>query len=812
MEEKEYLRYAGEFVSVGGVVWRVELHQKAYYEFSVVGELEFPADSPLSIEWGRTDKEVPVQGATATLKVISPDDRTYSDLYTIEPGRVRMRVFKNGVSYWTGSLDPEFYEEPYESAFGYEVGLTFSDFGILDRIDYRHTGVMSVRNIVMECMALMGIAQEPDISLASSEVDAGDAGYDSVVYGLSVRSENFYDEDGEPSSWREVLEGVLQPLALRIVQRSGKVFVYDLNGLYTKGEGEEIMWDGDSQTLGTDKVANKVKITFSPYSDARLLSGEMEYGGKYEAGKINTSPLPQYPDDPGVPPGYGGLPDGEYGIYYSFFANCQPNQVIFGENAADFTIFTHHKAESLRSIGPGCRYFHIEPVTGSEESEGVAYKFFTRDVTQESGVSYDTMPWNADRCVSMQDGAITEGGHEVLTSERVFIPATDPGDQWKFLLRLTQEVLIDTRYNPFSGEDEWNYNENDDRYVQKCDYVFIPAKVTLRDGEGNALYHYRNLGIASGTPGRYGEEAGGDVLFAVVSQESTFGEWVEGEDPGGDCWLEYYDPETLKYEGFHGWCANRQCFGRRNTKDTVYVSRSFKNMEDGQYIPMPPVSGFLEVQVLSGFRMYRYGTDAGVSEDGFSMQLGLVQFCHPVNFGGVMSLKREDYAIVRWILYKAPSVTVVRNDVAMSEAELDDIEYSGYINRQAADDIELDTICGTSEARSPATRGSYLNSYTGYPLGEIRRAGISGPPERLLIGTLCSQYDTRRTTLSGEAVADTGAGLRWYSDRNQPDDVRLMMMEDVQDLITDCSDIEVCEFRPDEYEAESEEDKEEGHE
>lgn len=58
----------------------------------------------------------------------------------------------------------------------------------------------------------------------------------------------------------EVLKGILQPLALRIVQRSGKVYVYDLNGLYSKGKQTAIVWDGASQTMGVDVVYNNAKL------------------------------------------------------------------------------------------------------------------------------------------------------------------------------------------------------------------------------------------------------------------------------------------------------------------------------------------------------------------------------------------------------------------------------------------------------------------------------------------------------------------------------------------------------------------------
>ena len=95
-----YTRYRGSFLGINGVVWTVAILQ-----------------------------EDAVCGSVATLTVVSPEDRTYEDLYSVEPGMIRMDVYKDDVLYWSGCLDPEFYEEPYSREKNYDVKFTFSDFG-----------------------------------------------------------------------------------------------------------------------------------------------------------------------------------------------------------------------------------------------------------------------------------------------------------------------------------------------------------------------------------------------------------------------------------------------------------------------------------------------------------------------------------------------------------------------------------------------------------------------------------------------------------------------------------------------------------
>ena len=124
-----YKRYQGEFLSRNGVTWRCEILQDAPAPFNEIGELTFPADHPLVIDWSNKAKHETVCGSTATLRIESPGDRTYISLYTIKAGAVRLNVYRNNELYWTGALDTEFYEEPYSRASMYDVELTFDSAG-----------------------------------------------------------------------------------------------------------------------------------------------------------------------------------------------------------------------------------------------------------------------------------------------------------------------------------------------------------------------------------------------------------------------------------------------------------------------------------------------------------------------------------------------------------------------------------------------------------------------------------------------------------------------------------------------------------
>lgn len=751
----KYLRYTGSFLSRANVVWRVDIMQEADEEFTSVGQLEFPADEPLVIEWQREDKEKVICGSNATLKIISPGDRTYEDLYTIEAGRIRMDVYRDNVLYWSGAIDPEFYEEPYEQAQGYEVSLTFSDFGILDRIKYDLRGIRTIREIVQYAISSTDIQYGGiDTSLVSTKFSDGSS---ITNGGLSIRSENFVDEDGEASTLYDVLEGILQPLAIRIVQRAGKVYLYDLNGLYNDGTAKTIVWDGSSQEMGTDKVANNVVVSFSPYSSAELFSDKLEYKGKYDVEHTNLTN-----DAPTV---YG------YGQYYSYYPDYSDEHrqgYNWDSNLIDFTIFINDKATGLKSIGSGCQYFHILPITGGvSETTGVAYAFRSGG---HGGINTGWPQWKVHSGVPH---ASLSGGSEILTTNRVFLPKLDDASAKKYKVRVAAEICLDARYNPFSGSTIGNDEVNSNTLKICSGFVFIPAKITLYDADGNVLYHYRNLDAAQdATVGHLGYSRG---------------KWVSGADPGGDCWLEYYNPDDLTGDaGIMGWKANRHCIGRPDGKGGrigTEIYDSFKKMDDGEYMPYPPAAGYLEVQIQRGVLGYDYGLS--------------VDNCA---FGSTESQwdKKGIYGLLRWCLYKAPKVDVVNNNLVFDDAELEDVEYSGYINKAAKEEISIDTICGTAALVCPTAKGIYHRTNNGQQLQELQRAGRTDHPEKLLIGTLYSQYAERKTTLSGEAVID--GGLHYYTEANQGGK-RFMLMTDTQDVITDCTDAEFCEFRPDEYDS-----------
>lgn len=155
----------------------------------------------------------------------------------------------------------------------------------------------------------------------------------------------------------------------------------------------------------------------------------------------------------------------------------------------------------------------------------------------------------------------------------------------------------------------------------------------------------------------------------------------------------------------------------------------------------------------------------------------------------------------KWILLKAPQLDIVNYNFLNPEIEDEDVEYKAEIHPHAKENIEIDTICGTSKKMLPTARGAYFIR-GGAQLKELSRGGRTSQVEDLLIGTLFSQYGSRHTSLSGDTVINAH-GLCNYTEDNQ-DGRKFLLTEDMQDTIMDVSSSTFVELSPDEYKRDGE--------
>ena len=688
------LLYTSGFHSLNGTTYEVRIYRKDYS--GEPSEIALSAEDPLTIEWKESDKLDPVASSSATLRLYSDSDRQFVDLYTIEAGSVRMDVIRDGSLYWSGTLDTELYEEPYAYKTDYIVSLTFSDFAILDRINYDLSGFLTMRELLTNAIGKSCISYSGMTEYISTALFQGSS--DNLLDILSVLSDNYYDEDGEPMTWREVLESALQPLALSIRQKGGFLFLYDLNALSTAFNPEETVWNSDDSSMECDKVYNDILLKFSPYEETTLLHADVQE-------------------------------DSVEGSEHTVWIGTEAQS---GEVGFTFILSDTGKGVEKSS---SAKYFRINSVYSGDDCAGIAWT--ARTFTAMNGGNYVT--YGNAPCANQSSMLFKTG--------KAYVGITDRSN---YRINIQLSLLFDTRYNPFEEACKSNEEGDYDRLKNWANFVYVPIKVLLKDDSGNVIYHYQNSGVKNSTSFSHGSAG-----------------WRAGDATWEDCWLCWYAGNRKNETGVGGWSTNKQIIGYYRGEKLPVL---FDKMGQGDYLELPTTAGWIEVYIGTGVECYDY-------ESGSSWQL------------------RDDiYDITRWVMYRDLKVTLT--DKFGNDIETQDEELRAWINRDAKEQLKIDTTNGTMEHPTPTARGQYFRSFDRTPVATLCRAGVTDRAERLLCGTAYSNYADRHLSLSGEAEIITSFGVR--TDRNEPG--MYLITREKQYLLEDTSDIMMVQFEADNYE------------
>ena len=755
-----YKRYEGSFLTRKNETIRCEIWQEANSAFAQVGDLDFAGDNPVVIEWHEHAKHEPICGSTATIILESPGDRTYNDLFTVRPGTIRLDVYRAGSLYWSGLLDPETAEEPYTAGKNYYVNLTFSDLGILKRLKYNMTGMQTFSDILSDALLRSGINYGSlDTGFISSTL-----GHDirALPANIKVLSDNFYDEEGAPMSLYDALEGIMQPLAQRMIQRGGRIVLYDLNGLYAGATPQQIAWASNGQVLSVDRVYNEAKVTFSPYAKDNLFP-EFEYTGSKSLTDVQNDA--------------GGSAEDSAVIYPDYNTGGDATDRSFA------MVWSDESAKGLAAKLSSAKYFRMIPILGGKDLSGVALWFYTQR-QQRSTISPLT-----------REGALPCPGAsaEILRTEATFLPKLSQADASNCLIRICQGILFDTRYNPFTEatryNEKWAYNEIQDKKEinARVRLICVPVKIELKDApNGNVLYYYSNETY------RYDIDAG----YATPGS----GVWVRRSQgtstPDNACELFYEYPYKEDSNGFLG---NRQA---RNLLRKP-LSAALEAADPGEYIPYPPAAGYLVVTVLAGVKFYSF---SGIHDYWYIVRSGGGDnYCNPSYYTSLAVMDDSEHRYFRWILFEAPELEVVKSDLT-GTIDNEDVEYSGTINPDAEESLEISEICGSMSPVSPAARG-LLYKGDGEVLSEMTRADRTNSPEQLLIGTMLSHHADRMDVLSG--TAELWSGFTLLTDAALPADTtqprkKLLPVSIVERLREEEMEIRAVETVADDYITEEE--------
>lgn len=718
-------------------------------------QIDLVDESPLLIEWDARAKEEPICGSTATLKVISTTDRKFVPLMLSEPGSIRLRVSDQHTSIWTGYLDMRQCEEPYSTLDGYETELIFTDLGLLDRIKFDGSGILDGKTLVNYIYS--SLAKQPtgcdfSTSTVPEGVNVGDVEGEDRFALFSFDCANFYDEDGEPETMMEVLTDILTPFNCQIRQFTGSMTVYDLAALRGNGFGSEVEWMSTDQVLSFDKFINVIRITFSTYCNASLMEGDLETKDQcpldYDDDLVNL-----YDNDMGVDfPYFSKFPDvsdvnliaGSINVSHTFVMLRYASVISLAEHPLVFPNVSWY--DWLR-----CVPFHVIPYGGGEECDGFASRFTGNSYKWENGQRVRFTPAKFEAF----GGAHQDDGIPLFKMDDVYVPPLQGWVANKFLLRLSMEMMVDPRLNPFEQSGDYNNKDQYEFCNKHHNHTFVKLLVQLKDAQGNVIAHCSNApflyNLRNQQPHTYYDwhkradvEWLEDQIFVsptvraafnnrwVCDLRSSMGRWFDAEDWAVMCemygemspylYLDYYDANNIDEScGCLGFQKNKH-----NVGSMAKLSGAIASLEDGQYIQYPYQGGYIHIEVMKGY------------------------FQTPNKYPWYPGETLRPWQdVAQQVYYKLPQLEIVRNTLKKQAAEFDDIQVVGNVNDYGVDDLEIDTKCGSSIVDMPSSKGCVLVTATKRQLKKATRSGHTDTLENLLLGSLYSQYHGHKKVLSG---------------------------------------------------------------
>ena len=230
------LRYFAQLRSkYKGVFWRVEIAERDYSGPSE--EMEFAGGSPLSITWENRGDEfyVPVKASEATINVMCHDNFHFIGLFTSDPRKWRVSIYRNTVLYWRGFVVADLYSESF-TAPPYEVSIKavdgfnlLSNVSLLDSDFTQLSGRLSLWDLLTRCFSLL----ELDLSIS----DWMDLYAEGMSESLSPLRQVYVDMARlyyvyEEPTYRDALELCLRPFAGQIFQSGGSLHIRRAVSLY----------------------------------------------------------------------------------------------------------------------------------------------------------------------------------------------------------------------------------------------------------------------------------------------------------------------------------------------------------------------------------------------------------------------------------------------------------------------------------------------------------------------------------------------------------------------------------------------------
>lgn len=290
--------YKAPFTSVAGIKYVVEIQQNSTFEPAKVVELTCGV-TPFVVSYDTPDMVyTPLRMSGATLTVVT--DSYLADLFTPYPQGRRV-VLKNvtaGGIEWVGFVTAESFDQDYSNSVSFDFEIDMIDpLSTLEYVKYStdKKSFVSLLSIAKSCIVSSG-GGYGNIYFAAA-LSKNRAGYNALatnfVDKIFVSEQNFYDEDGQPMTLKEVLQEICNYLSVSCIAYKNDIYFIDYdyivngNAKYYKYSGafygnestvylsdnktiSQIGYKGTGQRLSIQGGYNKASVRSSLYCFSSL--------------------------------------------------------------------------------------------------------------------------------------------------------------------------------------------------------------------------------------------------------------------------------------------------------------------------------------------------------------------------------------------------------------------------------------------------------------------------------------------------------------------------------------------------------------
>lgn len=248
------LKYYCDFKDINEKPIRIEIYKRS--EVAIIAESITLSSEPITIEYSADDIYKPLKQSCCSINVLTKN--VLLDLYTGTLNDVMLKVIRNSTLFWMGYLTPNIYSSEFSDDYDL-LTLEFIDcIAQLENSKFTSTGntISSFYSVMVHILDIIDAGKSINKIYLHNSLSIGSS--TDMLNGLHIQERNFFDEEGEAQTNKEVMEDILSYLGMSLIQFEDKFLILDYEALKA----------GNYSFTVYDRVAGATNTTALP-SDIR---------------------------------------------------------------------------------------------------------------------------------------------------------------------------------------------------------------------------------------------------------------------------------------------------------------------------------------------------------------------------------------------------------------------------------------------------------------------------------------------------------------------------------------------------------------